>query len=151
VNRAGDGPVTPSVQVWVFDVDGCLVDSMTGTSLRPGARAALAHLRAGGHSLLLWSAGGAAYARQRAIDHEIEHFFDAFHAKEGRDESGYYLVAHLHPDVRRLVFVDDRTEEIHPALGRFTVAPYIVHDPGDRDFHRLMDRLSVPGYRPPQI
>jgi hypothetical protein len=23
--------------VWTFDVDGCLVDSLTGTSLRPGA------------------------------------------------------------------------------------------------------------------
>ena len=28
--------------VWAFDVDGCLVDSLTGTSLRPGALEVLA-------------------------------------------------------------------------------------------------------------
>src|SRR5581483_7077971 len=33
--------------VWVFDVDGCIVDSLTGTSLRPGARELLEHLRTG--------------------------------------------------------------------------------------------------------
>ena len=32
------GAPLPAADCWVFDVDGCLVDSLTGTSLRPGAR-----------------------------------------------------------------------------------------------------------------
>ena len=40
------GPATTETDGWVFDVDGCLVDSLTGTSLRPGARELLARLRA---------------------------------------------------------------------------------------------------------
>ena len=44
--------------VWVFDVDGCLVDSLTGTSLRPGAATLLAGLRARGRTVIVWSAGG---------------------------------------------------------------------------------------------
>ena len=54
-----------AVDCWVFDVDGCLVDSLTGTSLRPGARELLAHLGRD-RLVILWSAGGDGYARSRA-------------------------------------------------------------------------------------
>ena len=47
--------------VWAFDVDGCLVDSITGTSLRPLARPVLEQLRAQGSTVVLWSAGGGEY------------------------------------------------------------------------------------------
>jgi hypothetical protein len=44
--------------VWAFNVDGCLVDSLTGTSLRPGALEVLGRLRKVGATVLHWSAGG---------------------------------------------------------------------------------------------
>ena len=48
--------------VWVFDLDGCIVDSLTGSSLRPGTLELLARLRGSGAtmvsgSLTLYSAG----------------------------------------------------------------------------------------------
>lgn len=138
MNRAAGVPDHPGGCVWVFDVDGCLVDSMTGASLRPGARQALDHLRGLGHSLLLWSAGGADYARQRARQHGIHDLFDGFFGKEGRDEAGYYLVTHLPAGSGRMVFVDDRTDEIAPTWERVAVSPYIAGDPGDREMQRLL-------------
>ena len=49
---------THGKDVWAFDVDACLVDSITGTSLRPLARPVLESLRAQGATVVLWSAGG---------------------------------------------------------------------------------------------
>ena len=71
--------------VWAFDVDGCLVDSISGTSLRPLARPILEQLRAQGSVVVLWSAGGGDYARRRAVDHGID---DLIHAFYGKDERG---------------------------------------------------------------
>jgi hypothetical protein len=73
---------------WVFDVDGCLIDSLTGTSLRPGAAALLESLRERGNAVVLWSAGGAHYARARASEQGIDALVDAFHSKSGRDADG---------------------------------------------------------------
>jgi len=52
--------------VWVFDLDGCIVDSLTGSSLRPGTVELLEGLRRAGVTTVLWSAGGADYATKRA-------------------------------------------------------------------------------------
>ncbi len=65
-NRSADSAFEPGLVdvCWVFDVDGCLVDSLTGTSLRPGAQDIVMRLAAQGR-VLLWSAGGEGYARAR--------------------------------------------------------------------------------------
>jgi long-chain acyl-CoA synthetase len=132
------GAIAPRIRTWVFDVDGCLVDAMTGTSLRPGVREVLASLRASGHALLLWSAGGADYARQRARQHEIDHFFDDCFGKDARDGAGYYVVTHLRPDVSCLVFVDDQPGEITPSVERIAVSSYIGADRNDRELWRVL-------------
>ena len=54
---------SPAAQTWVFDVDGCLLDGMSASSLRPGALELLDELARRGVRLLVWSAGGAQYAR----------------------------------------------------------------------------------------
>jgi hypothetical protein len=117
---------------WVFDVDGCLVDSLTGTSLRPGALELLAHLRGQGCTLLLWRAGGAAYARQRAVEQRVSEFFDGFHDKEGRDAAGRFVIHRLRADLDSLVFVDDRPEDMPVGAEVVAVAPYLVDNPYDR-------------------
>ena len=75
-------------ECWVFDVDGCLIDSLTGSSLRPGAGDLLEHLSKQGHRVILWSAGGAAYAAVRAREFGVDHLVEGFFAKEGRDAGG---------------------------------------------------------------
>src|SRR5215213_4625974 len=99
-------------EIWVFDVDGCLVDSLTGSSVRPGTHELLGDLRARGTRVVLWSAGGARYARERAEEHRFDHLVDAFHDKNGRDDAGRYTTAVFAKDLRGVVFVDDRPEDM---------------------------------------
>ena len=92
--RLPGGKTSSATDCWVFDVDGCLVDSLSGTSLRPGARELLDSL-AGRARVLLWSAGGDAYARARAEQFQVDHLVSGCFSKEGRDAEGRYLTTHL--------------------------------------------------------
>jgi long-chain acyl-CoA synthetase len=116
---------------WVFDVDGCLVDSLTGTSLRPGARDLLTRLWAQSR-VLLWSAGGDDYARTRAAQFGLDGLVDGYFAKDGRDADGRYLTAHLPLGTGRTVFVDDRPEDLADSFDVIAVSPYLVEDRFDR-------------------
>ena len=129
--RPPGGETSPAADCWVFDVDGCLVDSLTGTSLRPGARELLGSL-AGRARVLLWSAGGDTYARARAAQFQIEHLVSGYFSKDGRDADGCYLTTHLPLGAGRVVFVDDRPEDLANALDVIAVSPYLSDDPHDR-------------------
>jgi phosphoglycolate phosphatase-like HAD superfamily hydrolase len=124
--------VSVSQEVWVFDLDGCIVDSHTGTSLRPGALELLDRLRSAGARIVLWSAGGADYARRRADEHGVTSRFDAFHDKDGRDPAGRYRTDHFLVDHRRVVFVDDRPEDMPEDAEVIAVSPYLGQNPHDR-------------------
>ncbi len=131
------GPGTTETECWVFDVDGCLVDSLTGSSLRPGARDLLAHLAGRGTRVILWSAGGGEYARARAVQFEVDDFVDEFHAKDERDRDGHYLTAHLGIELGRVVFVDDRPEDLAEELDVRAVSPYLSDDRHDRGLEEV--------------
>jgi long-chain acyl-CoA synthetase len=131
---------------WVFDVDGCLVDSLTGSSLRPGARAILEHLASVSGRVVLWSAGGDAYARSRAEELGVDHLVDGFFAKDGRDADGSYRTGHLplhQPPGRRAVFVDDRPEDLARSLDVIAVSPYLSDDPFDRGLEEVARRAGL--------
>jgi len=138
---AADGP--PAVDCWVFDVDGCLVDSLTGTSLRPGARELLEHL-GGGSRVILWSAGGGGYARSRAEQFRLDGHVSDYFPKEGRDDDGCYLTGHLPVDVARTVFVDDRPEDLPGDLDVLAVSPYLSDDPHDHGLEPVAQRAGRP-------
>ena len=135
-----DGEQCP---VWVFDVDGCLIDSLTGTSLRPGATALLAGLRASGRTVIVWSAGGGPYARHRAEQHDVAHLVDAFHGKDSRDSNGAYEVHHLVEESTVLVFVDDRPEDMPSGHEVIAVPPYLASNPHDRALQKVAERAGI--------
>jgi hypothetical protein len=119
--------------VWVFDVDGCIIDSLTGTSLRPGARALLEHLRdEHGSQVVVWSAGGGDYAERRARELGIDHLADAFHGKDDRDGDGRYRIDHFLAGSVDAVFVDDRPEDLPVGARVIAVSPYLAANPHDR-------------------
>ncbi|MGA2930755.1 MAG: NIF family HAD-type phosphatase [Acidimicrobiales bacterium] len=130
------------VDCWVFDVDGCLVDSLTGTSLRPGARELLGHLGSGSR-VILWSAGGDAYARDRAQQFRVDGHVSGYFPKEGRDGDGCYLTGHLPVDTRRAVFVDDRPEDLARDLEVLAVSPYLSEDPYDHGLRAVAERAGL--------
>jgi long-chain acyl-CoA synthetase len=125
-------PAGLRTECWIFDVDGSLVDSLTGTSLRPGARALLAHLYEQEGMIIWWSAGGEPYAWQRAHQFEVDSFVSACYAKLERDEMGCYRTGHLAAHGRKLVFVDDRPEDLSRDIEVVAVSPYIADNPHDR-------------------
>jgi phosphoglycolate phosphatase-like HAD superfamily hydrolase len=129
--------------VWVFDVDGCLIDSLTGSSVRPGTHQLLEDLREQGCEVLLWSAGGADYARERAEEHGFDHLVDAFHDKDGRDEAGRYTTTAFTEDLAGVVFVDDRPEDMPVGADIIAVFPYLVTNPHDRGLSAAVRRLEA--------
>lgn len=140
------GVTQPGAGCWVFDVDGCLVDSLTGTSLRPGAREILEHL-AGRTSVFLWSAGGDVYARDRAEQFGVDHLVSAYFSKEGRDAEGFFLTTHLPVCCGTAVFVDDRPEDLAGDVEVLAVSPYLAEDAHDRGLQAVARRAGVP-FRP---
>jgi long-chain acyl-CoA synthetase len=141
--RPTGGKTSSAADCWVFDVDGCLVDSLTGTSLRPGARELLDSL-AGRSQVLLWSAGGDTYARARAEQFQVDHLVNGYFSKEGRDDEGRYLTAHLPLGPRHVVFVDDRPEDLDDRLDVIAVSPYLSDDPHDRGLRAVARRAGLP-------
>jgi long-chain acyl-CoA synthetase len=145
--RPTGGQTPAAADCWVFDVDGCLIDSLTGTSLRPGARELLDSL-AGRARVLLWSAGGDAYARSRAEQFQMDHLVNGYFSKVGRDAEGRYLTTHLPLGPGRVVFVDDRPEDLAEELEVIAVSPYLSDDPHDRGLRAVARRpghSSSPG------
>lgn len=126
---------------WVFDVDGCLVDSLTGTSLRPGAAELLTRLRACGRRIVLWSAGGVEHARRRASLCAFDHLVDDFAEKDERDERRRYRVDALGIATAEVVFVDDRPEDMPVDAVVHAVSPYLAPNPHDRVLLRLAATL----------
>jgi long-chain acyl-CoA synthetase len=132
------------VSCWVFDVDGCLVDSLTGTSLRPGTRELLIHLRNQQHTVIWWSAGGKDYGRGRATQLDVHDLVDGFYGKEHRDHQGRYQTDHFLDPGREAVFIDDRPEDMPVGAMVISVAPYIVHNPHDRGLRRAAEWAGLP-------
>lgn len=134
---------SPSGEWWVFDVDGCLVDSLTGTSLRPGARELLGHLDKRSAGVILWSAGGQAYAMERARQFSIDTFVTGYFGKDSRDADGFYRIDHLPAGCRDAVFVDDRPEDLSKRLDVIAVSPYLSDDSHDRGLQAAARRAGV--------
>ncbi len=139
---SGEGETPSDVDCWVFDVDGCLVDSLTGTSLRPGARELLEQL-GNGSRVILWSAGGDHYARDRAEQFCVDGHVSGYFPKEGRDGDGCYLTGHLPVDPCRTVFVDDRPEDLARDLEVLAVSPYLSADRYDRGLRAVAQRAGL--------
>jgi phosphoglycolate phosphatase-like HAD superfamily hydrolase len=131
-----------AARVWAFDVDGCLVDSVTGTSLRPLARPVLEELRAQGSTVVLWSAGGGEYARRRAVALGIDDLVHAFYDKDERGDDGRYLITHLAEEHRPDVCVDDQPEELPTHVDPVAVSPYLAPNAHDVGLATLLARLG---------
>jgi hypothetical protein len=127
--------------IWAFDVDGCLIDSVTGGSLRPLARDVLESLHAQGVTVVLWSAGGGDYARRRAQEHGLHDLVHAYYDKDARDADGRYLVTHLADEHQPAVCVDDQPDEMPAHVEIVGVVSYLAPDPHDRGLAPLLARV----------
>jgi long-chain acyl-CoA synthetase len=129
-------------RIWVFDVDGCLFDSLTGTSWRPQASELLDHLHSQRCTVILWSAGGADYARRRAEAMGVDHLFHDFHDKDGRDHHGRYVTHRFLESLDNVIFVDDRPEDMPRDAEVVAVRPYLAGNPHDRGLDVVLQRAG---------
>ena len=117
--------------VWVFDVDGTLIGSVRSDTLRPGAMELLGLLRASGATLVLWSAGGAGYAKNMLAQFRIDHYFAAFYSKDRRGPDGRYVVDHLRPEHRPGTLVDDYPVDVPKTPRVIGVPQFLGGNPHD--------------------
>jgi hypothetical protein len=139
----GPGPGAVEAATWVFDLDGCLIDSLTGRSLRPGAVDLLAQLHHGAATVMMWSAGGAAYAQERVTALGIGRYFQSFHDKQGRDADGRYTTDGFLSGRRQVIFVDDHPEDLPVDADVVAVRPYLAADIHDRGLEPVALRAEL--------
>lgn len=130
----------PNAEVWFFDLDGCLVDSMAGADLRPHASELLAALVAQGIDVHIWSAGGGEYAERVARRVGIAHHVTAFHDKERGAQGRWTLPAVA--DGRVVTCVDDQPEGIPESARAVAVFPYLSRRRRDRALADLLVELA---------
>jgi hypothetical protein len=129
----------PTPAPWAFDVDGSLVDLMTGRTLRPHAVELISHLIAADVPVLVWSAGGADYARRTLAGtpfaDAVVGYYDKIAGPDGR-----WRLDVFDPHPRPVVCVDDDTTCLPDGPRVLAVWPFISPNPHD---HRLLDVLRI--------
>lgn len=116
---------------WALDLDGSLVDLLTGTRLRPGAKELVALLSGAGIRVVLWSAGGSGYAQERARRLGLAPYLSAYHDKVRSGTEEPWEVGHMPAADRPSVCVDDQPEYCPPSVLVIGVRPYITEDASD--------------------
>jgi beta-phosphoglucomutase-like phosphatase (HAD superfamily) len=127
--------------LWLFDLDGCLVDSMAATALRPHARKLLEALRSRGTPAHIWSAGGADYAARVAARVGISDVIDGYHDKVRQPDERWALPPIA--DGAAVVCVDDQPEGVPDGTHVVAVFPYIGHRPHDIAFAGVVAELTA--------
>ena len=125
--RAGEP--RPSLNVY-FDVDHTLVyPTQTVSALRPGAREAMARIKAAGHSVYVWSAGGRAYSERTVERHGLGQWVDGCFDKHPRVDPP--------PDV----IIDDDWYLVEK-YGGYLVSQYKAVDERDRELLEIAGRIA---------
>jgi len=96
-------------------------------------------LQAAGTTLVVWSAGGADYARRMLAQFDLERHFCAYYDKNLRGSDGRYLIDHLAPEHRPGTLVDDYPHEV-PEVGRVIgVRQFLGGNPADTGLAQALE------------
>lgn len=115
-----------------FDVDHTLVyTTQEMSSLRPGAREAMARLKEAGHSIYVWSAGGQLYSERTVKKHGLTEWVDGCFDKDPRVDPL--------PDL----IIDDDWYLVEK-YGGYCVSQYKEVDENDRELLEIVDKLTAP-------
>ena len=127
--------------MWAFDVDGCLIDLLGGTTLRPLAIEVLAAIAERGDVAVLWSAGGTRHAESKAAALGLSGYVSGYYEKGELDGNGRWTTAHLPERHVPHVCVDDAPEHLPTHVRGIPVRPYTAPAPHDRGLAGLLDEL----------
>lgn len=117
-----------------FDVDHTLVyTTQAMSSLRPGAREAMARIKDAGHSVFVWSAGGQVYSERTVERHGLTEWVDGCFDKHPRVEPP--------PDI----IIDDDWFLVEK-YGGYVVSQYKEVNESDREFQDILEKLAQLGH-----
>lgn len=117
-----------------FDVDHTLVyPNQHFNALRPGAHEVMERIRAAGHGVYVWSAGGEEYCRRTVAMHQLGHLVDDCFDKDPRVKP--------RPD-----FIIDDDWYLVEKYGGHCVSQYKSVDEEDRELHDAVLRLAELGH-----
>ncbi len=125
---------------WLFDLDGCLVDSFDGSHLRPHARDLLTRLRSNGSRVEIWSAGGDEYAERVAKRVGIHELIDAFWTKERGPNKRWTLP--FERASAHVVCIDDQPDGVPDGVEKIAVFPYLGRNDHDNVLSHLVARVD---------
>lgn len=128
---------------WVFDVDGTVIGSIRSDRIRPGVECLFAALAERGHGVVLWSAGGAEYARGKAQQHGLDRWTSACYGKDARDGAGKYSTAHMAPSHRPDVFVDDAPDDLPDGAVVLAVCQFLGNNAADAGLLTILADLDA--------
>lgn len=117
-----------------FDVDHTLVyPNQYESALRPGAAHVMATIKAAGHGVFVWSAGGEEYSRRTVALHGLGEWVDECFDKDPRVQP--------RPD-----FIIDDDWYLVQKYGGHLVSQYKSKDEDDRALHEALERLIELGH-----
>lgn len=117
-----------------FDVDHTLVFiDQSANSLRPYAHESMQRLKAAGHGVFVWSAGGAEYVRRTVERHGLVEWVDGCFDKDPRVQP--------RPD-----FIIDDDWYLVEKYGGHLVSQYKAINENDRELLAALDRLAELGH-----
>ena len=131
--------------VWLFDVDGTLIGSVRSNCLRPGAETLIRTLHEQEKTLVLWSAGGAEYARRMMEQFGLDRFFSAFYAKQERGKDGRYRLDHLLPQHQPDTIVDDYCGDVPVADRVIEVSQFLGSNQHDKGLEEALQMAGLQG------
>lgn len=128
--------------VWLFDVDGTLIGSIRSNVLRPGADQLFSVLHNQGKTIIVWSAGGADYARRMLAQFDLHHLVTAFYDKAARDKHGRYRTDHLADEHQPGILVDDVPGDMPEPEKVLAVSQFMGSNPHDIGFRDILVQLK---------
>lgn len=120
-------------EVWLFDVDGTIVDSFDAQHLRPLVAELFQALRASGAIVAVWSAGGVQHASKVIARHGLAGHASGCFDKSLDTDGRWTLPVAVHGEGYAVVCVDDQPAQLPLGIDRRVVVfPYLTPDPHDR-------------------
>jgi long-chain acyl-CoA synthetase len=130
-----------TIRPWAFDVDGCLISSLATGTLRPLSEQIFYHLHSSGVPLLIWSAGGADYARRVIGATKLGSLVSGWYDKIAGSD-GYWRVDVFDSALIPWTFVDDEPWRLPKGLRVLAVPTFIgprLDDAGLADVLRIVE------------
>lgn len=123
-------------------MDGTIIDAMSGSVLRPLVRETFTAVHKLGEAVVLWSAGGAEYARRKANERGVDQLVTDYFSKTTRTDDGRFDASAITAVYDVVCFVDDLPTDAPSSHELIRVNPYLGSSPHDSGLAVVLRRVA---------